>query len=80
MNINNVWEGNIIFDVLVRGGDKISASDMELVVQFSDVGKEEQIARALTDARVGHLQLLEMTTSYGAHGAVLFESMELTEP
>jgi len=79
LRICNIRQGNIIFDFSVLDASQLTASHIEALDEFSDVARDERIARALTSAQDAHLKFLDITASYGAEGAALFESIEVTE-
>jgi hypothetical protein len=80
LKLSNVREGNIIFDVGLVDTDQLTESDIASVYEISEVGKDAQITNLLTSARRASLKMLQLSSSYGAEGAVLCRSAELTEP
>ena len=80
LKLSNIREGNIILDVRLADTDQLTASHITEIYELSDVGKDVQITNLLTSARRASLKMLQLRSSYGAEGAVLCRSAELTEP
>jgi hypothetical protein len=79
LHLWNIRQGNIVFDVSLIDTDQLTEGHIESVYQLSNVARDRQIARHLASARQEGLRMLEMTTSYGAEGVVLFKGIELSE-
>jgi hypothetical protein len=69
-------EGNIIFELAFRTSEAITPSDIEQLYGV-DAGSS-QVVSQLKSATERGLQVLEVSSSYGAQGLVLFQSWELT--
>ena len=75
--LNEVKEGNIIFDFAFRSTEKIVHADME---ELYAVGSDPlPLVKALQAANAEGLQILELNSSYGAHGLVLFHTWSLSQ-
>jgi len=76
LNIRNLRQGNIIFDVVLMAPDALS---IEQVNQAHDLGheREEMSRRLLEKAQQQRLCALVMSTSYGAEGTVLFQTAKV---
>jgi hypothetical protein len=73
--LTDVKEGNIIFELVFRTSEAITPSDIE---QLYDVRADtSQDLSLLKSAKERGLQVLEVSSSYGAQGLVLFQSWEL---
>jgi hypothetical protein len=70
LNLSGFKEGNIIFDLVFRGPDEITRSDVEALNEL-DVDSPIGI-KLLQAAREARLQILEINPSYGAQGPALF--------
>jgi hypothetical protein len=79
MKLSNIREGNIIFDITVLDTDELTASHIVSVYEISDINRDQQTSKLLTLAREKRLKMLELRSSYGAEGAVLYETAELSE-
>jgi hypothetical protein len=74
---SDVKEGNIIFDFAFRSTEKIVHADME---ELYAVGSDPRpLVKALQAANAEGLQILELNSSYGAHGLVLFHTWSLSQ-
>ena len=76
LNIRNLRQGNIIFDVVLITPDALS---IEQVNETYDLGheREEMSRRLLEKAQQQGLCALVMSTSYGAEGTVLFQAAKV---
>ncbi len=75
--LTDVKEGNIIFELVFRTSVAITPSDIE---QLYSVGPDtSQGLSLLRSAKERGLQVLEVSSSYGAQGLVLFQSWELRQ-
>jgi hypothetical protein len=73
--LSEIKQGNIVFDLVFRSGEQLTTSDIEALF---DVGVDAPQASTLLKAkRDMGLQLLELNASYGAHGLVLFQTVEM---
>ena len=77
--LRDIWAGNIIFDVLIVDTNELTESHIESVYKLSDIAKEGQIAALLASAQTAGLRGLEIMSSYGAEGIVLFKGIELSK-
>ena len=75
--LTDVKQGNIILDLVFRSIENIVPADMEELYGFSRDGPP--LVRALETAIAERLQVLEINSSYGAHGLVLFETWRIDE-
>jgi hypothetical protein len=73
--LSEVKQGNIVFDLVLRSGMQLTISDIEEL--FGVEADTPQAADLLKAKRGKELQLLELSASYGAHGLVLFQSVEI---
>jgi hypothetical protein len=75
LTLSEIKQGNIIFDLVFRSGEQLTTSDMQ---ELFDVEVDAtQASTLLKTKRDMGLQLLELNASYGAHGLVLFQTVEL---
>ena len=75
LNINGLKAGNIIFDLVLIAPDKLSMEDITQVYDLKP--HEAEMARKLLNkAQRQSLSALEMSTSCGAEGKVLFRSID----
>ena len=75
MALSEVKQGNIVFDLVLRSGMQLTISDIEEL--FGVEADTPQAADLLKAKRGKEIQLLELSASYGAHGLVLFQSVEI---
>jgi hypothetical protein len=73
LNLRNVRDGNILFEVLFVGTSKLSPAHIEQVYELNS-GAREDVQRLLTQAQRRGLCALEINPSYGAEGVVLFRT------
>lgn len=73
--LSEIKQGNIIFDLVFRRGPQLTISDMEEL--FDMETDAQQAVDLLKVKRDKGFQLLELNASYGAHGLVLFESIQI---
>jgi len=71
LNINDVRQGNIIFDVVVATVESLSAQQVCLAYGLDDQDNS-QSSKLWNQAKTKGLSALEISTSYGAQGAALF--------
>ena len=76
LNINGLRAGNIIFDLEPIAPNKLTVEDMAQVYD-STPDEAEQARKLLGKAQEQSLSALEMSTSYGAEGRVLFRAMDV---
>jgi len=76
LNVPNLRQGNVVFDVVVIAPDKLSASQIAEMYQIN-AAETDLILRLLAKARERGLLALEITPSYGAEGIVLFGALEI---
>ena len=75
LTLAEIKYGNIVFDLVLRSGLELTAFDIEELFGIKpDTPQATDVLKAKSDAG---LQLLEINSSYGAHGLVLFQSMEI---
>src|ERR1700719_1493441 len=79
LHLWNIREGNIVFDLILIDTDQLTEGHIESAYELSNIARDRQMATLLASARQEGLRMLEMTTSYGAEGVVLFKSIELSE-
>ena len=73
--LTEIKYGNIVFDLVLRSGLQLTTSDIEELFGVKpDAPQATDLLKVKSDAG---LQLLEINSSYGAHGLVLFQSMEI---
>jgi hypothetical protein len=75
LNINGLRAGNIIFDLVLIAPDKLTMEDMTHVYDLKPE-ETEKARQLLSKAKERSLFALEMNTSYGAEGKVLFRAMD----
>ena len=73
--LSEVKQDNIVFDLVLRSGMQLTISDIEEL--FGVEADTPQAADLLKAKRGKEIQLLELSASYGAHGLVLFQTIEL---
>jgi hypothetical protein len=77
LTLSEIKQGNIIFDLVFRSSGKLTRSDMaELYSVDADAAEATDLLRA---RREQGFQLLEINSSYGAQGLVLFQTFDLRE-
>ncbi len=74
--MSNFLAGNIIFDIVVVGPDKLAIGDIEQLYQLQPT-QAEMAERLFRKARQNDLSVLYITPSYGAQCAVLFRAAEM---
>jgi hypothetical protein len=75
LTLTEIKYGNIVFDLVLRSGLQLITSDIEELFGIKpDTPQATDVLKVKSDAG---LQLLEINSSYGAHGLVLFQSMEI---
>ena len=76
MNLSNFLPGNIIFDIVVAGSEKLTIGDIEQLYQHEPTqAQTEQLFRKVQQQG---LSILYITPSYGAQCAVLFQAAEIS--
>jgi len=75
LNINGLRAGNIILELVLIAPDKLTMEDMTKVYDLKP-DEAEQARKLLSKAQERSLSALEMNTSYGAEGKVLFRAMD----
>jgi hypothetical protein len=75
MNITGLRTGNIIFELVLIAPDKLTSEDIAQVYDLKP-DEAEQARKLLSKAQERRLSALEMNTSYGAEGKVLFRTMD----
>jgi hypothetical protein len=77
LTLSEIKQGNIILDLVFRSTGELTRSDMaELYSVDVDAPQATDLLRA---KREQGFQLLEINASYGAHGAVLFQTFEIRQ-
>jgi|SRR5271156_6404504 len=74
--LNNVKEGNILFDLIFRTSQELTHTDIENIYGIEP--NSPQLAISLATAKENLLHVLEINPSYGAEGAVLFRSWKIS--
>ena len=74
MGIWEVREGNILFDLVVRGSAEATPEDLTMLALGNTEGADMAY---LSQLRESNLKMLEINASYGARGLVVFETYEL---
>jgi hypothetical protein len=73
--LSEIKQGNIIFDLVFRSSQQLTDSDIE---ELFDVNVDTpEASDLLKTKRDKGLRLLELNATYGAHGLVLFQTIEL---
>lgn len=75
LTLNDIRPGNIIPDLVIRGGHELTVSDIEYVHGIRNTPTDA--GRLLKAAVDQGLQLLEINPSYGGEGMVLFLTWKL---
>lgn len=72
--LNDVKQGNIILDLVIRKGEEITQSDVAQVYALNEVS----VAKNKLETAVNSgFQILEINSSYGAEGLILFKAWTL---
>jgi hypothetical protein len=77
LNLSEIREGNIIFDLVFRDAEGLTISDMEELYRVAP--GSPQAASFLKQARERKFQALEINPSYGALALFLFQTSEIRE-
>ena len=72
--LNDVKQGNIILDLVIREGAEITKNDVAQVYGLND---DSVTKNKLETAVNGGFQILEINPSYGAEGLILFKTWSL---
>src|SRR5437016_4235203 len=72
MNISNLWAGNIIFDLVFVPPEALTIAHIEQVYGGFPTVDVDGARKQLDSARQKQLSILEINTSCGAEGDVLF--------
>jgi hypothetical protein len=72
--LNDIKQGNIILDLVIREGAKITKNDVTQVYGLND---DSVTMNKLETAVNGGFQILEINPSYGAEGLILFKTWSL---
>jgi hypothetical protein len=75
LNINGLRAGNIIFELVLIAPDKLTIEDMTQVYDLKP-DEKDKARKLLSKAKERSLSALEMSTSYGAEGKVLFRFID----
>jgi hypothetical protein len=75
LNINGLRAGNIIFELVLIAPDKLTTEDITQVYDLKP-DETEKARTLLRKAQERNLSALEMNTSYGAEGKVLFRAID----
>ena len=75
LSITGLKAGNIIFDLVLISSEKLTMEHVEEAYELSD-GKREMSHQLLTKAQEQGLLGLELNSSYGAAGTVLFRAVD----
>ncbi len=76
LNIRNLRQGNIIFDVVITASHALTVSDIEQAYDLKSED-EDKAQKLLNKARQEGLSALAISSSYGAEGDVLFRNIEV---
>jgi hypothetical protein len=77
LSLDEIKEGNILFDLVFRDAEQLTTSDME---ELYDVdANSPQAVDLLRKARDHGPRVLEINPSYGAIGLFLFQTSEMSE-
>ena len=77
LTLTDIKQGNIILDLVFRSTEELTHSDVQ---DSYGVGPDtSQVLSLLETAKAQRLQVLEINSSYGAQGLVLFQSWELSQ-
>ncbi len=75
--LNDIREGNIILDLVIRSAGELTLSDMK---ELYGVAQSTSVAQnLLKTAKEKGQQVLEINPSYGAQGLVLFQDWNLSQ-
>jgi hypothetical protein len=78
LSCDDVWEGNIIFDVVLRPAEEIGLDDIREVYRLKGSEQDDlQANRILAKAKENGLSFLAISPSYGASALVLADSFTL---
>jgi len=77
LTLSEIKQGNIIFDIVLRSGEQLTGSDIEELFGV-EAGTSHTSALLKTKSGMG-LQVLEINASYGAHGLVLFQTIDVEQ-
>ena len=78
LSCDDVWEGNIIFDVVIRSVEEIGADDIREVYRLDSSEQADlQAHRALAKAKENASSFLAISPSYGACALTLADSFTL---
>lgn len=75
LRLDDIRQGNLIFDLVLRSGNQLTGSDMS---ELYGTSVDQQIEGLLAKNRDGG-QLLEVNATYGAQGMVLFKTWEISK-
>jgi len=75
LNINGLRAGNIIFELVLIAPDKLTIDDMTQVYDLKP-DDQDRARKLLSKAKEQSLSALDMSTSYGAEGKVLFRAID----
>src|ERR1019366_8839503 len=76
LNISGLRAGNIIFDLVLIPPDKLTLKHVEEAYALK-IGEAEMSHRLLDKAQEQGLSGLEINSSYGAEGTVLFRAIDV---
>ncbi len=75
--LSDIKQGNIILDLVFRSTEELTHSDIQ---ELYGVGADTpQAINLLKAAKEREFQVLEINSSYGAQGLVLFQSWDLSQ-
>ena len=77
LNLSEVREGNIVFDLVFRDAEGLTISDMEELYRVDE--GSPRAATLLKEARERGFQVLEINPSYGALALFMFQTSEIRE-
>jgi hypothetical protein len=76
LNITDLRGGNIIFDLVLIASDRLTVKHIEQAYALQS-GDGEKSCRLLSKAQEQGLSALEINSSYGAEGIVLFRAGDI---
>jgi hypothetical protein len=77
VTLSGVKAGNIILDLVFRNAQEITSSDIAELYEID--AETTQAENLMKSARERGLQILELNSSYGAQGLILFETWQIKE-
>lgn len=75
--LTEVRQGNILFDLVFRGPEEITLSDIQDLYLYGNRGDTSQATNLLQRTHTQGFRVLEINATYGAQGLVLFQDCEI---